>query len=61
MTGKQLDTYFQDIIRERGERAVYSIQVFLTHTKSSYRQASLRALINFEWNRVGGFISFPRG
>ncbi|MGA1050120.1 MAG: exodeoxyribonuclease VII large subunit, partial [Minisyncoccia bacterium] len=56
VTGKQLDTYFQDIIRERGERAVYSIQVFLTHTKSSYRQASLRALINFEWNRVGDFI-----
>ncbi len=56
MTGKQLDTYFQDIIRERGERALYSIQVFLAHTKPSYRQAALRALVNFEWNRVGDFI-----
>ena len=58
MTAKQLDTYFQDIIRERGERALYSIQVFLTHAKPSYRQASLRSLINFEWSRVGDFI-FP--
>lgn len=56
MTGKQLDTYFQDIIRERGERALYSIQVFLDHTKPSYRQASLRALISFEWGRVSDLI-----
>ncbi len=56
MTGKQLDTYFEDIIRERGERALYSIQVFLAHTKPSYRQAALRALINFEWSRVGDLI-----
>jgi len=56
VTGKQLDTYFQDIIRERGERALYSIQVFLTHTKPSYRQASLRALISFEWGRVSDLI-----
>lgn len=56
MTGKQLDTYFKDIIRERGERALYSIQVFLSHTKPSYRQAALRALVNFEWSRVGDFI-----
>lgn len=56
MTGKQLDTYFQDIIRERGERALYSIQVFLAHTKPSYRQASLRALISFEWGRVSDLI-----
>ncbi|NBP56804.1 exodeoxyribonuclease VII large subunit [bacterium] len=56
VTGKQLDTYFQDIIRERGERALYSIQVFLAHTKPSYRQASLRALISFEWERVSDLI-----
>jgi exodeoxyribonuclease VII large subunit len=56
VTSKQLDTYFQDIIRERGERALYSIQVFLAHTKPSYRQASLRALVNFEWARVGDLI-----
>lgn len=56
MTGKQLDTYFQDIIRERGERALYSIQVFLAHNKPSYRQAALRALINFEWSRVGDLM-----
>lgn len=56
MTGKQLDTYFQDIIRERGERALYSIQVFLAHSKPSYRQASLRALIGFEWGRVSDLI-----
>lgn len=56
MTGKQLDTYFQDIIRERGERALYSIQVFLAHSKPSYRQASLRALISFEWGRVSDLI-----
>jgi exodeoxyribonuclease VII large subunit len=56
VTGKQLDTYFEDIIRERGERALYSIQVFLAHTKPSYRQAALRALINFEWSRVGDLI-----
>lgn len=56
MTAKQLDTYFQDIIRERGERALYSIQVFLTHTKPAYRQASLRALICFEWGRVNSLI-----
>lgn len=56
MTGKQLDTYFQDIIRERGERALYSIQVFLAHSKPSYRQASLRALISFEWQRVSDLI-----
>jgi len=56
VTGKQLDTYFQDIIRERGERALYSIQVFLAHTKPSYRQASLRALISFEWGRVSDLI-----
>jgi exodeoxyribonuclease VII large subunit len=56
VTGKQLDTYFQDIIRERGERALYSIQVFLAHSKPSYRQASLRALISFEWQRVSDLI-----
>jgi exodeoxyribonuclease VII large subunit len=56
VTGKQLDTYFQDIIRERGERALYSIQVFLAHSKPSYRQASLRALISFEWGRVADLI-----
>ncbi len=56
MTGKQLDTYFQDIIRERGDRALYSIQVFLAHSKPSYRQAALRALVNFEWDRVGDLI-----
>lgn len=56
MTGKQLDTYFKDIIRERGERALYSIQVFLAHTKPSYRQAAVRALINFEWARIGDLI-----
>jgi exodeoxyribonuclease VII large subunit len=56
VNGKQLDTYFQDIIRERGERALYSIQVFLAHSKPSYRQASLRALISFEWGRVSDLI-----
>jgi exodeoxyribonuclease VII large subunit len=56
VTGKRLDTYFQDIIRERGERALYSIQVFLAHSKPSYRQASLRALISFEWGRVSDLI-----
>lgn len=56
MTGKQLDTYFQDIIRERGNRALYSIQVFLAHNKASYRQAALRALENFEWDRVRDLI-----
>ena len=56
MTGKQLDTYFQDIIRERGERALYSVQVFLAHAKPSYRQAALRALISFEWQRVSDLI-----
>ena len=56
MTGKQLDTYFQDIIRERGTRALYSIQVFLSHAKASYRQAALRALISFEWTRVKDLI-----
>lgn len=57
MTGKQLDTYFQDIIRNRGERALYSIQVFLAHSKPSYRQAALRALISFEWERVVDLIT----
>jgi exodeoxyribonuclease VII large subunit len=57
VTGKQLDTYFKDIIRERGTRALYSIQVFLAHTKPSYRQASLRALISFEWDRVNDLIT----
>ena len=56
MTGRQLDTYFQDIIRNRGERALYSIQVFLAHSKPSYRQAALRALISFEWGRVSDLI-----
>jgi exodeoxyribonuclease VII large subunit len=57
VTGKQLDTYFQDIIRNRGERALYSIQVFLAHSKPSYRQAALRALISFEWGRVSDLIT----
>ncbi len=56
MTGKQLDQYFQTLIQQKGERALYSIQVFLTHDKAALRQKAVKALASFPFEKIKDYV-----
>ena len=44
MTAKQLEQYFRQLIREKGDRALPSISIFLSHEKAPFRQKAVQAL-----------------
>lgn len=56
MTSKELETYFQQLITQKDSSALYTISIFLTHKKASFRQKAVKAMTAFPFSQIKNYI-----
>ena len=56
MTPKDLETYFQQLITQKDSSAIYTISIFLTHKKASFRQKAVKAMTAFSFSQIKNYI-----
>ena len=57
MTNIQLEKYLENLVIDKKDKAIYSLQVFLYHKKASFRQIAVKCLRTFSYNKINTYLT----
>lgn len=56
MTNIQLEKYLENLVLDKKDQSIYSVQVFLYHKKSSFRQIAVKCLRSFSYDKISDYL-----